>query len=277
MDHSIVVPVLTEVIVSLILFAGGFAIGKYRERKKLKGKNLDEYDFYPFDMDRNNVPQFDVKDFRLGIYSFLKHKDYTAARQLIFIGEQNNIRSLLDHEDLQEYEKLYKMYNGEKIADDTNEVLENFRNIVRLIGSSFPDCGIEVLLHNLANPTRSLVELENNVTGRKIGNGATSLVIDLKKRKLLKEDKLNYELNIGARKFKCTTIPIYHKSYGLIGAVCINIDVNYITDEVMKSQENVKRFFGNFCKTDMVLDENILGKEEYEKAVKGKRHWKQVV
>src|SRR5258705_5017847 len=277
MDHSIVVPVLTEVIVSLILFAGGFAIGKYRERKKLKGKNLDEYDFYPFDMDRNNVPQFDVKDFRLGIYSFLKHKDYTAARQLIFIGEQNNIRSLLDQEDLQEYEKLYKMYNGEKIADDTNEVLENFRNIVRLIGSSFPDCGIEVLLHNLANPTRSLVELENNVTGRKIGNGATSLVIDLKKRKLLKEDNLNYELNIGARKFKCTTIPIYHKSYGLIGAVCINIDVNYITDEVMKSQENVKRFFRNFCKTDMVLDENILGKEEYEKAVKGKRHWKQVV
>jgi predicted transcriptional regulator YheO len=277
MDHSIIVPVLTEVIVSLIIFAGGFAIGKYRERKKIKGRNLDEYDFYPFDMDRNNVPQFNIKDFRLGIYSFLKHKDYTAAGQLIFIGEQNNIRSLLEHEDLREYEKLYKMYNGEKVADDTNEVLENFRNIVRLIGSSFPDCGIEILLHNLANPSRSLVELENNVTGRKIGNGATSLVIDLKKRKLLKEDKLNYELNIGARKFKCTTIPIYHKSYGLIGAVCINIDVNYITEEVMKSQENVERFFRNFCKTDMVLDENILGKEEYEKALKGKRHWRQAV
>ena len=102
-------------------------------------------------------------------------------------------------------------------------------------------------------------------------------MIDLKKRKLLKEDKLNYELNIGARKFKCTTIPIYHKSYGLIGAVCINIDVNYITEEVMKSQENVERFFRNFCKTDMVLDENILGKEEYEKALKGKRHWRQAV
>src|SRR2546430_1351140 len=176
MDNSIVVPVLTEVVVSLIIFTGGFAIGKYRERKKLKGKNLDEYDFYPFDMDRNNIPQFNIKDFRLGIYSFLKHKDYTAARQLIFIGEQNNIRSTLEHKDMQEYEKLYKMYNGGKVADDTNEVLENFRNIVRLIGSSFPDCGIEILLHNLSNPSRSLVELENNVTGRKIGNGATSLV-----------------------------------------------------------------------------------------------------
>ena len=277
MGHSIIVPVLVEVIVSLVLFIGGYAIGKYREKKRLQGKNLEEYDFYPFDVDRNNIPQFNIKDFRLGIYSFLKNKDYTAARQLIFIGEQNNVRSQLDKTDLQEYEKLYKLYHGEKIVDDTNEFLENFRNIVRLIGSSFPDTGIEILLHNLVNPSRSLVELENNVTGRRIGMGTTSLLLDLKKRKLLHEDKLNYELNIGARKFKCTTIPINHKSYGLVGAICINIDANYITEEVMKSKENMESFFRNFCKTDMVLDENILSKEEYEKALKGKRHWKQAV
>ena len=107
--------------------------------------------------------------------------------------------------------------------------------------------------------------------------GTTSLLLDLKKRKLLHEDKLNYELNIGARKFKCTTIPINHKSYGLVGAICVNIDANYITEEVMKSKENMESFFRNFCKTDMVLDENILSKEEYEKALKGKRHWKQAV
>ena len=277
MEHNILVPVLTEVIVSLLLFAGGFFIGKYRERKRLKGKNLDEYDFYPFDMDRDNIPQFSLKDFRLGIYSFLKHRDNAAARQLIFIGEQNNVRSLLERSDLKEYEKLYKMYGGDKITDDTNEFLENYRNIVRLIGSTFTGCGMEILLHNLANPTRSLMELENNVTGRKTGMGTTSLVLDLKRRKFLKEDKLNYELNIGTRKFKCTTIPINHKTYGLIGAVCINIDVNYITDEVMKSQQNIERFFRDFCKTDIQLEENILSKDEYEKALKGKRHFMEAV
>jgi predicted transcriptional regulator YheO len=277
MDHSLIVPVLTEVVVSLIIFAGGFVIGKYRERKKLRGKNLDEYDFYPFDMDSNNIPHFNLKDFRLGIYSFLKHKDYTAAKQLIFIGEQNTVRNHLEKKDLGEYEKLYKMYGGEKVTDDTDEFLENFKHIVRMIGASFPDCGIEILLHNLANPSRSLVELENNVTGRKIGMGTTNLLLDLKKRKFLKEDKLNYELNIGARKFKCTTIPIYHKSYGLIAAICINIDANYISDEVMKTKENTEYFFRQFCKTEMQLDENILSKDEYEKALKGKRHWKQAV
>jgi hypothetical protein len=45
----------------------------------------------------------------------------------------------------------------------------------------------------------------------------------------------------------------------------------------MKSNEKMEAFFRNFCKTDMVLEENILSKDEYDKALKGKRHWKQAV
>jgi predicted transcriptional regulator YheO len=135
--------------------------------------------------------------------------------------------------------------------------------------------GIEILLHNLMNPSRSVVEIENGeVTGRKAGVGTTVLVLDLKKRKAQNEDKLNYELNIGSRRFKCTTVPIFRKEYGLIGAVCINIDINYISEDVLKNQKSLEEFFYNFNKTDMKLDENILSKEEYEKALKGKTHWK---
>src|SRR5947209_14434751 len=54
---------------------------------------------------------------------------------------------------------------------------------------------IEVLLHDLSNPSHSLVVLENNVTGRNLRDGTTNLVIDLKKRLLAHEDKLNYELD----------------------------------------------------------------------------------
>lgn len=277
-SESIAVPVAAEVIVSLILFAGGYFIGKYREKKKARGKNLDEYDFYPFEVDKNNFPEFSIKDFRLAVHYFLKNKNSTAARQLIFIGEQNNVRHQLEHTELQQYEKLYREYHGDKVVDDNIEYLENFRRIVRLIGLTFRNMGIEILLHDLMNPSKSLIEIENGeVTGRKAGMGTTVLVLDLKKRKALNEDKLNYELNIAARKFKCTTIPIFRKDYGLIGAVCINIDVNYITDEVMKSKAHLEEFFKNYCKTDMVLEENILSKEEFEKAQKGRRYWKQVV
>src|SRR4029079_17111206 len=144
--------------------------------------------------------------------------------------------------------------------------LENYRRIVRLIGLTFRHMGIEILLHNLMNPSRSVIEIESGeVTGRKAGVGTTVLVLDLKKRKALNEDKLNYELNIGSRKFKCTTIPVFRKDYGLIGAVCMNIDVNFISDEVLKSAENIQTFFKNYCRMDMVLEENILSKEEFEK------------
>jgi len=270
---DVTVNVIASIIASLVLLAAGFLWGKYKERRKY-GRNLEDYDFYPFTINRENFPEFNLKDFRLGMHYFLKNNDYTAARQLIFIGEQNNVRVQLEPSEQKVYARFFEKYDGKKIADDTTEYLENYVRIVRLIGKSFPNSGIEILLHNLADPSHSLIVLENNVTGRHLRDGTTNLLIDLKKRQLLHEDKLNYELNIGARKFKCTTIPILRKDFGIVGAICINIDANYLTDEVMQNKERIEAWFKNFCRTDRQLDENILSKDEYAKAMKGQRHFK---
>jgi len=104
--------------------------------------------------------------------------------------------------------------------------------------------------------------------------GTTTLLVDLMRRVNLKQDKLNYELNIGSRRFKCTTIPIVRKDYGVVGALCINIDINVIRDQVLPSPERIAEFFQNYCRTDMVLDENILSKEEYKRALAGKKHFR---
>ena len=88
------------------------------------------------------------------------------------------------------------------------------------------------------------------------------------------EDRLNYELKIGARRFKCTTIPVVRPEYGVVGAVCINVDANYLTEEVLSTAEKVAAFFQTFCRTEMQLDENILSRDEYAKALKGKRHYR---
>jgi predicted transcriptional regulator YheO len=270
---DITINIIASVVASLILLGAGFLWGKYKERRKF-GRNLEEYDFYPFDIDRDNIPRFNLKDFRLGVHYFLKNNDYTAARQLIFIGEQNNVREKLEPAEQKVYAKLFEKYEGKKIADDTTEYLDNYVRLVRLIGKSFPNTGIEILLHNLADPSHSLIVLENNVTGRHLRDGTTNLLIDLKKRQLLHEDKLNYELTIGSRKFKCTTIPITRKEFGVVGAICINIDTNYLNEEVMKNQEQIEAWFKNFLRVDMQVDENILSKDEYAKAQKGKRHFK---
>ena len=274
LQNELSINVIASIIVSLLFLAAGFIWGKYKERRRKFGRNLEEYDFYPFTVSRENFGEFSLKDFRLGMHYFLKNEDYTAARQLIFIGEQNNVRGQLEPTEQRVYAQLFEKYDGRKVVDDTNEYLENYVRLVRLIGKSFPSTGIEILLHNLADPAHSLIVLENNVTGRHLRDGTTNLLIDLKRRQLLNEDKLNYELNIGARKFKCTTIPITRKDFGIVGAICINVDVNYLTDEVMSSKESIETFFKNVGRIDMQLDENILSKDEYAKALKGKRHFK---
>jgi predicted transcriptional regulator YheO len=273
-SNDITVNVIASIIASAILFVGGFAWGKYKERRRKFGRNLDEYDFYPFTVSRENFGEFNLNNFRLGMHYFLKNEDHTAARQLIFIGEQNNVRTQLEPAEQKVYAQLFDKYDGKKIADDTHEFLENYERIVRVIGKSFPNTGIEILLHNLADPAHSLISLENNVTGRHLRDGSTNLLIDLKRRQLLNEEKLNYELNIGARKFKCSSIPIKRKEFGIVGAICINIDANYITEEVLQDRQRIETWFQNFLRTDMQLDENILSKDEYAKALKGKRHFK---
>ena len=273
LGSDITINVIASVIASGIFLALGFAWGKYKERRRF-GRRLEEYDFYPYTVNRDNFPEFNLNNFRLGMHYFLRNNDPTAARQLIFIGEQNNVRTQLEPAEQRVYVRLFERYNGKKIADDTSEYLENFARITRLIGKSFPNLGIEILLHDLSNPSHSLVVLENNVTGRNLRDGTTNLVIDLKKRQLLHEDKLNYELNIGARRFKCTTIPIIRKEYGVVGAICINVDANYLTEEVMEDAQKVRNFFETFCRTDMQLDENILSRDEFVKALKGKRQFK---
>jgi predicted transcriptional regulator YheO len=274
LQSELSINVIASIIASLFFLAAGFVWGKYKERRRKFGRNLEEYDFYPFTVTRENFGEFSLKDFRLGMHYFLKNEDHTAARQLIFIGEQNNVREKLELAEQKVYVQLFEKYNGRKIADDTNEFLENYVRVVRLIGKSFPNTGIEILLHNLADPAHSLIVLENSVTGRHLRDGTTNLLIDLKRRQLLNEDKLNYELNFGARKFKCTTIPIKRQDFGIVGAICINVDVNYLTDEVMKDRQRIEDWFRSFCRTEMQLDENILSKDEYAKALKGKRHFK---
>ena len=80
---------------------------------------------------------------------------------------------------------------------------------------------------------------------------------------------------MGARRFKCTTIPIVRKEFGVVGAICINIDANYLTDEVMQSKERIEAWFKNFCRIDRQLDENILSKGlSTPRRMKGQRHFK---
>jgi predicted transcriptional regulator YheO len=266
---------LSEFAASALLVIAGFLIGRYRERQRLKGKDLHQYDFYPYISTPERFAEFSLKDFRLGVHHLLRNPDPKAGRQLIIIGEQNSVRQQLGPEDLRAYERLFAKYHGASVKSDMSEFLDNYRNIARLLGRTFPHMGIEVLLHDLSNPSKSITCIEGGeVTGRAVEMGTTTLLVDLMRRVNQNQEKLNYELKIGARRFKCTTIPILRKDYGVVGAMCINIDVNYITEYVMASVERMTEFLRQYCHADMQIDENILSKDEYRQAQAGKKHFR---
>ena len=76
---DIILNVAASVIASAILLGAGFLWGKYKERRKF-GRRLEEYDFYPYTVNRDNFPEFNLNNFRLGMHYFLRNNDPTAAR-----------------------------------------------------------------------------------------------------------------------------------------------------------------------------------------------------
>ena len=267
-------------VIGLVVAVGaiGFVVGRGRRASSravpTAEKRLEEYSFYPFTVDANGHVEFDPEAFNVAVRHLLDEPNARAARELIVIGEQNLVRDTFPSDWLQSYKQLYARHDGDDVITDNDLFLENYVRIVHQIGRSFPNTGIEILLHNLVNPSRSLVAIENGeVTGRQTGSGATNLVLDLKTRRQRGEDKVNYELNIGARQFKCTTIPIFRPEYGLVGALCINIDTHFIRDVVEAGGDRLEAFVDNLLRTDFELGENILSRDEHRNAEMGKRHF----
>src|SRR5258706_15727791 len=91
------------------------------------------------------------------MHYLLRNRDSRAARQLIFIGEQNNVRELLDMPDRQAYDKLVSRYRGPDVTRHPQDYLENYRNIASLPGKNLSNMGIEIFLDDLAKPSRSIV------------------------------------------------------------------------------------------------------------------------
>src|SRR5688572_17846732 len=106
---------LINVLASAVLVVAGYMGGKYRERKMHQGKNLEEYDFYPFGVDEKQNLSFDQDKFNTAVRHFLRHRDDVAARQLVLVGEQNDVANTLASEDKIRYRKLYSKCGGDRI------------------------------------------------------------------------------------------------------------------------------------------------------------------
>lgn len=234
-----------------IAIASGFLVGsthwlplfiRWRKAKSIVPRHLIQHDFYPIVV-KDGQPALDVTKFSEAVDYLLVQEDHLSAADLIYLGEANTIATELKPKQLKKYRKLlskYKTVDLKKMTLEAREIFENYQRIVMGLGRSLPH--IEFVLHNLRNPLKSIIAIENSVTAREVGGPATPYVIKLMYNYGCRlatggdvfkpQGKIGYlKENAAGDPIKATTIPIYHATLGLIGTVCMNINRKFVQEK----------------------------------------------
>ena len=234
-------------------------------REEIPGKRLYQHrGYYPIDIEESsNIPKLNRDKFLMAIKYFLYNEyDRLAVTDLVYLREDSidAFGDILKDEDFPLYLQLIEKYELElfvKNLDAENKYLfSNLKKIIHDIGDTLKDCCIEILLHNIRNPIRSIVALRNTeeISKRKKFDPSTRFVVQFVKDQ---GRKFNQGINEGSKisypkqfnktkQVKATTIPIQHPRYGLIAILCINIDKERIEKF---SQQEKETLINNYIKT----------------------------
>jgi len=115
--------------------------------------------------------------------------------------------------------------------NETRQLLESYFPIASFIAAIIgPKC--EVVVHDISDPERSIIFIENgHISGRKVGDASTDLVLKILKAEAYREEQFiaNYKAS-GPRgqTFRSATYFIKDRSGGLVGLMCLNIDVTHM-------------------------------------------------
>lgn len=245
-------------IVGLTLYAVSFRPLAPAELKVLPGKPLAAYeDLYPIRADANGILYLDKDRFVKAVDYFAAKPSPRAIADLVYMGNSNNVTLMMDQESKARYVHLTQLpdYVALPEADhQKDKIFQTYKDIVNGIGATFAGTPVEIVLHDTRNPLRSIVAVQNSISGRKIGDTNTNFGVQLIKNYSLGEGQgqgaafVSYPLSLkDGRPVKSTTIPLFHEVYGLIGFICINIDVSKM--DKVKNPEMIERFIDSFKAT----------------------------
>lgn len=205
--------------------------------KTLTGKPLAAYDdIYPIVVDGSGILHLDKDRFVNAVAYLNEQPSQQAIADLIYLGQQNNITLELSSEQKAAYQKVASKLSTDDIARITEQgdnLFRTYRDIVNGIGQTFAGTGIEIVLHDTRNPIKSIVAIQNTIFGRQLGgpntNFGVQLIKDYSAVNLRGSSYISYPLTAkGGRAVKSSTVPLFDERYGLIGFICINIDISKV-------------------------------------------------
>jgi len=107
------------------------------------------------------------------------------------------------------------------------QYFEFLKPIASGIAETFGDNLCEIVIHDLAHPDSSIVCIEGNVTGRKVGGPLTDLGLANLQFGDAQEDILNYLTQTqNSKVLKSSSIMLRDENGHVFGTLCINIDMS---------------------------------------------------
>jgi len=138
----------------------------------------------------------------------------------------------LNHDDYQKERKHGVFDSNNIIQASMNYIFENYKIVANLIADTFGN-HCEVILHDFSKPQNSVIYTRNNVvTNREVGQSFTEYFVKqvLLSRKFSDDLSTNYIMKGDNDKtIKSSTALIRDVNDKVIGALCVNMDVTYMT------------------------------------------------
>lgn len=190
---------------------------------------------YPVTFNAEGKMTLDKERFVLAIDYLSKNPaQQKAAADLLYLGQSNKIELVLNDEEKKKYHDLVgKGFFAEfqNANDQKDYLLQSYKQIVEGIGKTFAGANVEVVLHDTRDPIHSVSAIQNPISGRKLGDNNTGFGIGLIKLysqpDAMPTNFVSYPLKLkDGRDVKSTTIPLFDPRLGLIGFICINIDIS---------------------------------------------------
>jgi predicted transcriptional regulator YheO len=233
----------------------------YQEEKhkkisaKLTGTPLPALDNYPVEVNPDGQLNLNKNKF----FSVMKHLEeadnFKAANDLIYLGQSNGIARNMTPQESDIYSKFINKFHAEELNDIDkykDRYFEIYKKIVDGIGDTFAALDAEVVLHDVRDPLHSVCEVRNSISGRHIDDPTTNfglqLIKEYSKVAMPGRNYTKYCLTLkDGRRVKSTTIPLYDSENGLVGFICINIDLTTWATKKRTRKVNIK--LKEFCKT----------------------------
>jgi hypothetical protein len=239
-----------------------------RPRARIKGCRLFEHKgYYPIDIEtQTNNPSLNSKIYVSAMHYLLETvHDPLAAMDLVYLREDNRryLGDVLPPDQTDTYDRLVEKYGLESFLTtfSTNGKLP-FNNAIRIVddlGDTLKGIKCELILHDVRNPLRSIIAAKNTdeVSHRRLGGPSTRFVVQYLKHQGKHLIALESGSHVAYRKWfsktkrvKATTTPLFDEEFGLVGLLCVNIDIDSIKQMNANDLRNlVERYTQTFGET----------------------------